>query len=100
MPRPGRGPAGADGAVTVASYVNNLHPREHPALYAAIAGAFEKCVPLLEDALTAAPFKSRRRARRPREPFAPPAANPAAEFFGKAGAASDDDDERHWRGAA
>eukprot|EP00854_Cymbomonas_tetramitiformis_P018945 gene18944-22638_t len=43
-----------DGATRIASYINNLHPRQFPQLYAIIEDAFSAALPLLNDALTAA----------------------------------------------
>ncbi|KAJ2811189.1 hypothetical protein H4S07_002220 [Coemansia furcata] len=41
-----------DGAVTVESYINNLHPVRHAALYPIIASVFAKFLPLLEHVVT------------------------------------------------
>ncbi|KAJ1671765.1 hypothetical protein GGF38_000553 [Coemansia sp. RSA 25] len=41
-----------DGAVTIESYINNLHPIKHAALYPAIASIFSKFLPLLEQVVT------------------------------------------------
>jgi hypothetical protein len=41
----------ADGSVLIASYINNLHPDEHEALYHTIARVFERFVPLFERVL-------------------------------------------------
>ncbi|KAJ2255392.1 hypothetical protein GGI13_001643 [Coemansia sp. RSA 455] len=41
-----------NGAVTIESYINNLHPVKHAALYPVIAGVFSKVVPLLEQVVT------------------------------------------------
>ncbi|KAJ2751495.1 hypothetical protein GGI19_004446 [Coemansia pectinata] len=40
------------GAVTIESYINNLHPVKHAALYPVIAHVFSKFLPLLEQVLT------------------------------------------------
>ncbi|KAJ2812593.1 hypothetical protein H4S07_001295 [Coemansia furcata] len=40
------------GAVTIESYINNLHPIKHAALYPIIATVFSKFLPLLEQVLT------------------------------------------------
>ncbi|KAJ2876470.1 hypothetical protein H4R27_006334 [Coemansia aciculifera] len=39
-------------AVTIESYINNLHPIKHAALYPAIARVFSKFLPLLEQVVT------------------------------------------------
>ncbi|KAJ2321437.1 hypothetical protein GGI00_006062, partial [Coemansia sp. RSA 2681] len=41
-----------NGAVTIESYINNLHPVKHAALYPIIASVFSKFVPLLEQVVT------------------------------------------------
>ncbi|KAJ2640685.1 hypothetical protein GGF44_002475 [Coemansia sp. RSA 1694] len=41
-----------DGAVTIESYINNLHPVKHAAFYPTIANAFAKFIPLLEQVVT------------------------------------------------
>ena len=41
-----------DGAVTIDSYINNLHPRVHAVLYKTIGEVFRECIPLLECCLT------------------------------------------------
>ncbi|KAJ2448034.1 hypothetical protein GGF42_005255 [Coemansia sp. RSA 2424] len=41
-----------DGAVTIESYINNLHPVKHAALYPIIARVFSKFLPLLEQVVT------------------------------------------------
>ncbi|KAJ2812745.1 hypothetical protein H4S07_001188 [Coemansia furcata] len=41
-----------NGAVTIESYINNLHPIKHAALYPIIATVFSKFLPLLEQVLT------------------------------------------------
>lgn len=41
-----------NGAVTIASYINNVHPVRHAALYRTIASVFSKFLPLLEQAIT------------------------------------------------
>ncbi|KAJ2031502.1 hypothetical protein IWW57_000683 [Coemansia sp. S610] len=41
-----------NGAVTIESYINNLHPVTHAALYPIIAKVFAKCLPLLEQVVT------------------------------------------------
>ncbi|KAJ2871501.1 hypothetical protein GGH93_004778 [Coemansia aciculifera] len=43
---------GDNGAVTIESYINNLHPVKHAALYPIIASVFSKFLPLLEQVLT------------------------------------------------
>ncbi|KAJ2694199.1 hypothetical protein H4218_005727 [Coemansia sp. IMI 209128] len=40
------------GAVTIESYINNLHPVRHAALYSTIASVFSKLLPLLGQVLT------------------------------------------------
>ncbi|KAJ2696758.1 hypothetical protein H4218_004389 [Coemansia sp. IMI 209128] len=40
------------GAVTIESYINNLHPAKHAALYAITADVFSKFLPLLEQVVT------------------------------------------------
>ncbi|KAJ2063044.1 hypothetical protein GGI17_001991 [Coemansia sp. S146] len=42
----------SDGATTIESYINNLHPRKHAALYPIIGSIFSKFVPMLEQAVT------------------------------------------------
>ncbi|KAJ2754514.1 hypothetical protein GGI19_002338 [Coemansia pectinata] len=41
-----------NGAVTIESYINNLHPVRHAALYTIIASVFSRFIPLLEQVLT------------------------------------------------
>ncbi|KAJ2508351.1 hypothetical protein IWW47_000660 [Coemansia sp. RSA 2052] len=41
-----------NGAVTIESYINNLHPVRHAPLYPIIAGVFSKLLPLLEQVIT------------------------------------------------
>ncbi|KAJ2253773.1 hypothetical protein GGI13_002517 [Coemansia sp. RSA 455] len=41
-----------NGAVTIESYINNLHPVKHAALYPVIARVFSKFLPLLEQVVT------------------------------------------------
>ncbi|KAJ3373598.1 hypothetical protein GGF31_000439 [Allomyces arbusculus] len=41
----------ADGKVEILSYVNNLHPERHRALYSTLAHVFESALPLLERVL-------------------------------------------------
>ncbi|KAJ2059705.1 hypothetical protein GGI17_004232 [Coemansia sp. S146] len=41
-----------NGAVTIESYINNLHPVKHATLYPIIASVFSKFLPLLEQVLT------------------------------------------------
>ncbi|KAJ2333794.1 hypothetical protein GGI00_002151 [Coemansia sp. RSA 2681] len=41
-----------NGAVTIESYINNLHPVKHAPLYPIIASVFSKFVPLLEQVVT------------------------------------------------
>ena len=41
-----------DGAVSIRSYINNLHPTDHAPLYATIASIFERLVPLFARTLT------------------------------------------------
>ncbi|KAJ2460937.1 hypothetical protein GGF42_000525 [Coemansia sp. RSA 2424] len=41
-----------DGAVTIESYINNLHPVKHTAFYPIIASIFSKFLPLLEQVVT------------------------------------------------
>ncbi|KAJ2054801.1 hypothetical protein GGI17_006795 [Coemansia sp. S146] len=41
-----------NGAVMIESYINNLHPVRHAALYPIIASVFSKFIPLLEQVLT------------------------------------------------
>ncbi|KAJ2869866.1 hypothetical protein GGH93_006010, partial [Coemansia aciculifera] len=41
-----------NGAVTIESYINNLHPVKHAALYPIIASIFSKFLPLLERVVT------------------------------------------------
>ncbi|KAJ2064913.1 hypothetical protein GGI17_000720 [Coemansia sp. S146] len=43
---------GDNGAVTIESYINNLHPVRHAALYQIIASIFSKFLPLLEQVIT------------------------------------------------
>ncbi|KAJ1671478.1 hypothetical protein GGF38_000776 [Coemansia sp. RSA 25] len=42
----------SDGTTTIESYINNLHPREHAALYPTIGSIFSKFVPMLEQVVT------------------------------------------------
>ncbi|KAJ2074989.1 hypothetical protein GGH13_000934 [Coemansia sp. S155-1] len=42
----------SDGAATIESYINNLHPRKHAALYPIIGSIFSKFVPMLEQVVT------------------------------------------------
>ncbi|KAJ2746427.1 hypothetical protein GGI20_001345 [Coemansia sp. BCRC 34301] len=42
----------SDGTTTVESYINNLHPRKHAALYLTIGAIFSKFVPMLEQVVT------------------------------------------------
>ncbi|KAJ2864354.1 hypothetical protein GGH94_002965 [Coemansia aciculifera] len=42
----------SDGATTIESYINNLHPRKHAALYPIIGSIFSKFVPMLEQVVT------------------------------------------------
>ena len=70
-----------DGTVTVDSYINNLHPREHPKLYTAIASIFSRCVPLLEETLSFVSLSSRLRDGEPTEHFFHPVTGkPCAPF--------------------
>ncbi|KAJ2396150.1 hypothetical protein GGF41_008645, partial [Coemansia sp. RSA 2531] len=41
-----------NGAITIESYINNLHPVKHAALYLIIASIFSKFLPLLEQVVT------------------------------------------------
>ncbi|KAJ2258438.1 hypothetical protein GGI13_000611 [Coemansia sp. RSA 455] len=41
-----------NGAVTIESYINNLHPVKHAAMYPIIASVFSKFLPLLEQVVT------------------------------------------------
>ncbi|KAJ2257303.1 hypothetical protein GGI13_000942 [Coemansia sp. RSA 455] len=41
-----------DGSVTIESYINNLHPVKHAALYPVIARVFSQFLPLLEQVVT------------------------------------------------
>ncbi|KAJ2025253.1 hypothetical protein GGI06_000660 [Coemansia sp. S85] len=41
-----------NGAVTIESYINNLHPVKHAALYAILADVFSNFLPLLEQVVT------------------------------------------------
>ncbi|KAJ2057319.1 hypothetical protein GGI17_005719 [Coemansia sp. S146] len=41
-----------NGAVTIESYINNLHPVKHTAMYPVIANVFSKFLPLLEQVVT------------------------------------------------
>ncbi|KAJ2491495.1 hypothetical protein IWW37_002270 [Coemansia sp. RSA 2050] len=41
-----------DGLATIESYINNLHPRKHAALYSIIASVFSRMVPMLEHVVT------------------------------------------------
>ncbi|KAJ2461535.1 hypothetical protein GGF42_000124 [Coemansia sp. RSA 2424] len=41
-----------NGAVTIESYINNLHPVKHAAFYPIIASVFSKFIPLLEQVVT------------------------------------------------
>ncbi|KAJ2460424.1 hypothetical protein GGF42_000846 [Coemansia sp. RSA 2424] len=42
----------SDGTTTIESYINNLHPRKHAALYPTIGAIFSKFVPMLEQVVT------------------------------------------------
>ncbi|KAJ2891477.1 hypothetical protein IWW38_003602 [Coemansia aciculifera] len=42
----------SDGTTTIESYINNLHPRTHAALYPTIGSIFSKFVPMLEQVVT------------------------------------------------
>ncbi|KAJ2335930.1 hypothetical protein GGI00_001106 [Coemansia sp. RSA 2681] len=42
----------SDGTTTIESYINNLHPREHAALYPTISSIFSRFVPMLEQVVT------------------------------------------------
>ncbi|KAJ2891795.1 hypothetical protein GGI21_005765, partial [Coemansia aciculifera] len=42
----------SDGTTTIESYINNLHPRTHAALYPTIGSIFSKFVPMLEHVVT------------------------------------------------
>jgi hypothetical protein len=44
--------ADAEGRVRIESYVNNLHPQQHAALYPLLERAFECVLPLLERVVT------------------------------------------------
>ncbi|KAJ2135423.1 hypothetical protein IW139_000689 [Coemansia sp. RSA 353] len=50
-----------DGAVTIESYINNLHPIKHAAFYPTIARIFSNFVPMLEHVLTDVLFPRARR---------------------------------------
>ncbi|KAJ2667409.1 hypothetical protein IW148_000104 [Coemansia sp. RSA 1199] len=50
-----------DGAVTIESYINNLHPVKHAAFYPTIARIFSNFVPMLEHVLTDVLFPRARR---------------------------------------
>ncbi|KAJ2430503.1 hypothetical protein GGF41_000960, partial [Coemansia sp. RSA 2531] len=50
-----------NGAVTIESYINNLHPVKHAALYSIIASVFSKFLPLLEQVVTDLVHPRRRR---------------------------------------
>ncbi|KAJ2430598.1 hypothetical protein IWW41_003211 [Coemansia sp. RSA 2522] len=52
-----------EGAVTIESYINNLHPVKHAAFYPTIARIFSKFVPMLEHVLTDVLFPRARRVR-------------------------------------
>ncbi|KAJ2175113.1 hypothetical protein GGH16_000954 [Coemansia sp. RSA 560] len=52
-----------DGAVTIESYINNLHPVKHAAFYPTIARIFSKFVPMLEHVLTDVLFPRARRVK-------------------------------------
>ncbi|KAJ2746285.1 hypothetical protein GGI20_001486 [Coemansia sp. BCRC 34301] len=41
-----------DGTTAIESYINNLHPRKHAALYPTIGAIFSKFVPMLEQVVT------------------------------------------------
>ncbi|KAJ0400070.1 hypothetical protein ATCC90586_000542 [Pythium insidiosum] len=41
-----------DGAVEIRSYINNLHPETHSALYTSIAAVFQELVPMFDRVLT------------------------------------------------
>ncbi|KAJ2437735.1 hypothetical protein GGI03_009180, partial [Coemansia sp. RSA 2337] len=41
-----------NGTITIESYINNLHPVKHAALYLIIASIFSKFLPLLEQVVT------------------------------------------------
>ncbi|KAJ1923546.1 hypothetical protein GGI13_000772 [Coemansia sp. RSA 455] len=41
-----------NGAVTIESYINNLHPLKHAVMYPIIASVFSKFIPLLEQVVT------------------------------------------------
>lgn len=45
---------GADGAVTIGSYINNLHPEKHQTLYQPLADIFSRCLPGLKACLSLA----------------------------------------------
>lgn len=49
------------GSVQISSYINNLHPQHHPALYKCIEKIFEKFVPMFSKVLTGIrnPLKNR-----------------------------------------
>ncbi|KAJ2825805.1 hypothetical protein GGI24_003066, partial [Coemansia furcata] len=42
----------SDGTATIESYINNLHPKKHAALYPIIGSIFSRFVPLLEQVVT------------------------------------------------
>ncbi|KAJ2063502.1 hypothetical protein GGI08_002522 [Coemansia sp. S2] len=50
-----------NGAVTIESYINNLHPVRHAALYPVIASIFSKSLPLLEQVVTDLVYPRRQR---------------------------------------
>ncbi|KAJ2062167.1 hypothetical protein GGI17_002627 [Coemansia sp. S146] len=43
---------GNDGTTAIESYINNLHPRKHAALYPILGSIFSKLVPILEQVVT------------------------------------------------
>ncbi|KAJ2059769.1 hypothetical protein GGI17_004176 [Coemansia sp. S146] len=52
-----------NGAVTIESYINNLHPVRHAALYPVIASVFSKFLPLLEHVIADLAWPCQRRVR-------------------------------------
>ena len=46
----------AEGRVSIASYINNLHPKQYPGLYCALEGILERFIPLWNRVLTDAAF--------------------------------------------
>ncbi|KAJ2035607.1 hypothetical protein IW146_005952 [Coemansia sp. RSA 922] len=52
-----------NGAVTIESYINNLHPVRHAALYPVIASVFSKFLPLLEHVIADLVWPCQRRVR-------------------------------------